>query len=128
MSCPASAIMGDGIRLGWVLLVLASAGCGSGGPSYYEKEKAIHDSSIDFLKERGAKFTQKRYPEGTAWLVDMQGMTVGDEVLAQLKRVGYITELTLSKSSITDEQLAASNNPAVGGFLLKLDLSRTAVT
>jgi hypothetical protein len=128
MSCHASENIGAGIRLGWVLLVLTSAGCGSGGPSYYEKQKAIHDNSIDFLKDLGAKFTAKRYPEGTAWLIDMQGMTLADEVVEQLKRVGYVTELNLSKSTITDAQLATINNPAVGGFLLKLDLSKTAIT
>lgn len=128
MSCQAAEKIRAGIRLGWVLLVLASAGCGSGGPSYYEKQKAIHDSSIDLLKDRGAKFTAKRYPEGTAWLIDLQGLTITEEMLEQLKKVGYITEINLSKSTLTDEHLAAINNRAISGFLLKLDLSKTAIT
>ncbi len=111
-----------------VILVLASAGCGSGGPSYYEQQKAIHDRGIDVLKDRGAKFTEKRYPEGTAWLVDMHGMAISDEMLQQLTKVGYITEINFSKSTITDEQLATITNPAVGGFLMKVDLSKTAIT
>jgi hypothetical protein len=128
MSYQVSGEIRAGIRLGWVLLVLTGAGCGFGGPSYYEKQKAIYDRSIDFLKDRGAKCTPRRYPEGTAWLIDMQGLTLTDEVLEHLKRVGYITELNLSRSNISDGQLATINNRAVSGFLLKLDLSKTAIT
>jgi hypothetical protein len=129
MPCRANAGRRAGICLVAAVLGLTAGGCGSdNGPSYYEKDKAIRERSIDFLKERGATFTEHHYRQGDAWAVDLHGLTITDGMLKRLGKVGNITELNFSKSSLTDSQLAVINDRAVSGFLLKLDLSHTAVT
>jgi hypothetical protein len=116
------------VGFGWLLLVLTVTGCGE-SQSYLEKEKALRERPIGSLKEQGATFALKHYPNGTsAWAIDMHGMTITDEMLEDLKKVGHITELNLSRSTITDQQLAIVNQRPISGFLMQLDLSKTAIT
>jgi hypothetical protein len=118
------------LGLGLVLLVGIFVGCGSdNGPSYYEKEKAFHERGINFLKQHQAKFTEKTYPKyGTAWAIDLHGLSIDNAMLEALKKVGNITELNFSKTGLTDAQLAIVTDRRVGGYLLKLDVSHTAIT
>lgn len=75
-----------------VYLFAVVAGCKGDTRSYYEKEKAVQDVGVNFLKDRQAKFTSKHYPKyGSAWLIDMRGLPVEESMLEQLKTVGYIT-------------------------------------
>src|SRR5262245_14671183 len=118
-----------GVRVGGLVLLLAILGCGNSGPSYLEKEQAARERPTASLKESGAKFTLKQYPNGhSAWAIDMRGMTITDEMLEELKQVGHITELNFTKSTITDQQLAIINQRPISGFLLQLDLSKTGIT
>lgn len=112
-----------------VLLAVAASGCGGDNRSYYEKEKAGQDVGVNFLKERQVKLAQKHYPKyGSAWLIDMQGLPLDEAMLEQLKTVGYITELNFSKTGMNDQRMAIMQDRRISGFLLKLDLSHTAVT
>jgi hypothetical protein len=116
------------VGFGWLLLFLIFTGCGE-GPSYLEKEKALRERPIGALKEQGATFALKHYPNGaSAWAIGMQGVNITDEMLEDLKKVGHITELNLSRSTITDQQLAIVNQRPISGYLLQLDLSKTGIT
>ncbi len=109
------------------LLALLAAGCTQRSESDFARVEQVRGNALDALKGRGAKFETKTYPQGTAYSVNMSGLTVTDEMLDQLLMVGYITELDLSKSVLTDAQMERVSK--IGGlYLLKLDLSRTAVT
>jgi hypothetical protein len=117
-----------GSRLAWAFLLGAISSCAQ-GPSYYEKEKALRDVPTEALKAQGAKFVLKQYFGGhSAWSIDLQGLTITNEMLEHLKMVGQLTELNLSKSTISDEQLALINQRPTSGFLLVLDLSKTGIT
>src|SRR5439155_23517457 len=66
--------------------------------------------------------------QGKHWAIDLSGQQLSDEVFDQLGKVGYITELNLSKTNVTDAHMERVNAPAVGNLLRKLDLSHTAIT
>lgn len=106
-----------------------SAGCGSNNEkSVTEQLQELQEPRIERLKSAGAKMTKKQYPQGEAWSIDMRGMTITDALLDDLSYAGNITEINFSKSTITDDQLAKINDKKIGGFILTLDLSNTAVT
>ena len=115
-----------------LLVALATAislpGCGGSGESEVDRQKRVQGQAVGSLSAAGAKTTQKKYPQGDAWAVDLSGATVSEAVIADLKRLGRITELDLSKSTITDVELPALNEPSVCGLILKLNLSQTAVS
>jgi hypothetical protein len=113
-----------------VLLLLSSPGCGKrGGPSDYVRMKMKQQDAANALRDKGVKLTEVHRPEGDSWSVNMSGMEVTDSLLEGLKGLGYITELDLSKTNVSDAHLARINNePELGSLLLKLDLSKTAVT
>jgi hypothetical protein len=109
--------------------VLALAGCGPrDGLSDYERMKQGQQNAGDSLTAQGAKLQQKDYPQGSAWAVNLGGMTITDDLLKQVKQLGRVTELDLNKSTVTDAHLALINELGLGTLLLKLDLSHTAVT
>jgi hypothetical protein len=112
-----------------VLLLLSSPGCGKrGGPSDYVLMKMKQQDAANALRDKGVKLAEVHRPEGDSWSVNMSGMEVTDNLLEGLKDLGYVTELDLSKTNVTDGHLARINQPEVGSLLLKLDLSKTAVT
>jgi hypothetical protein len=109
------------------LAVILAAGCTQRHESDFARVEQARGGALEALKARGAKFESKTYPQGTAWSINMSGLTVTDEMLDQLMMVGNITELNLSKSTVTDVHMEGVSK--IGGkFLMKLDLSQTAVT
>jgi hypothetical protein len=109
------------------LAVILATGCTQRHENDFARVEQARTGALDALKARGAKFETKTYPQGTAWSINMSGLTVTDEMLDQLMMIGNITELNLSKSTITDDQMEGVSK--IGGkFLMKLDLSQTAVT
>jgi hypothetical protein len=112
-----------------VLALSLAAGCSdSGGPSDYDKMMAERQGAADTLTGAGAKITQKHYPLGDAWVVDLSGKPVSDNMIRQLKQVGNVAELNLSKTGLTDQHLALMHELGLHLLLFKLDLSHTAVT
>lgn len=116
----------------WIALAAALAatlGCGgSGGPSDYDRMVEAQKGASDTLAGAGVKTQQKAYPLGTAWVVDMTGVTVTDDLLQKVKALGNVAELDLKNSTVTDAHLAKMHEIGLHTVLNKLDLSNTAVT
>jgi hypothetical protein len=112
------------------LAALALAGCGKSydGVSDYDREQQAKQAAADAAKSQGLKMTEKTYPLGKAWVVDMKGMAVSDDLFRRLKEAGRVAELDLSKSTVTDAHLALMRETGVATTLYRLDLSHTGVT
>jgi hypothetical protein len=121
----------DTTRPSWCVvaaaLLFVSACSPNRSESNFAKVQQTLDGSIAALKSKGAKLEVKTYPQGSAYSVKLSSLPVDDEVLDHVMMLGYITELDLSKSTITDAQMEKLNK--ISGFwLMKLDLSNTAIT
>src|SRR5205814_5593823 len=89
-----------------VVGALALLGCGKGdGPSDYERMMQAKQGAADSLATSGAKLQEKQYPVGKGWVVDLRGLTVSDELLRQVKKLGNVAELDLAKTNVTDDQV-----------------------
>jgi hypothetical protein len=112
------------------LAVLLLAGCGKpyDGVSDYDREQMAKQAAAEAARNSGLKMTEKTYPLGKGWVVDMKGMTVTQDHFRQLKAVGNVAELDLSGSTITDDQLGQLREAGAIATLFKIDLSHTAVT
>jgi len=112
-----------------VVGALALSGCGKNdGPSDYEKMMQAKQGAADSLAGSGVKMQEKQYPVGTGWVVDFRGVSVSDELLRQVKKVGNIAELDFARTNITDDQMRLIHELDMQVLLAKLDLSHTAVT
>jgi hypothetical protein len=110
-------------------LLVGPAGCGgSNGPSDYDKLQQEKQTASTTLAAAGAKVTEKQYSLGRAFVVELVGVTITDDLLRQVKNLGNIAELNLSKSTVTDDHLRAMHAMDLHALLTKLDLSFTAVT
>jgi hypothetical protein len=111
-------------------IVAIVEGCGGGHGDHLERYK-VEQSAQDALKQQGAKLDYRAYPQmtGSAWAVDLKGAQITDETIQNLDKIGYITEVNFSESTVTDAHLAKFKELNCGdGFLMKLDLSKTSVT
>jgi len=115
-----------GFLLG-ALLVLAGCGPKDGLSDNDRRILGVQNAAED-LKSQGAKIEQRTYPIGNGWVVDLSGMKITDKVLRQVKSLGPIGEINLSKSTLGDEHMALFNELEIGGLAWKIDLSDTAVT
>ncbi len=107
----------------------AGPGCGrNNGPSDYDKMIQEKTGAAGSLAAAGAKATEKQYPVGRAWVVSLQGLTITPDLLKQVKALGTVAELDLSKSTATDADLATMRELELHALLNRLDLSHTAVT
>lgn len=121
---------------GALVAALALTGCSKrGGPSDYERnQQATKDEEqkrqdlAGSLRGQGAKLEKKRYPQGEGWAVDLRGVPVTDQLLTDVSKLLYISELNLSKTDVTDAHLAKMNDLELLKYCLKIDLSQTAVT
>jgi hypothetical protein len=111
-----------------VLFVLAGCSKPYDGVSDADREMQARQAAADSAKSQGIKVTEKTYPLGKAWVVDMEGIKVTEEHIQKLKELGRIAELDLSKSTVTDDHLAALRDSGAVTTLFRLDLSDTAVT
>ena len=110
-------------------VVFTPAGCGfGGGPSDYDRMVEAQKGAADSAASQGAKYTLKQYPLGEAYVVEMKGMTITDDLLRQIHAMGKVSELNLSRSTITDDQLGLIHDLGMDTFVFKLDLSHTGVT
>jgi hypothetical protein len=115
-----------------VAAVLSSSGCSKKeeGKSYQQVYQS-KEEAVAALKQKGAKFSEEAYPRFTSektWSIDLSGQQVSDEVFELMKKVGYITNLNLSKTNVSDAQMERVNEQGIGNVLVNLDLSNTAVT
>jgi len=106
-------------------LLAALPGCGKEQGSAQEAKQK--EAIVNSLREQNVAVTPKSYPPfGNGYVVDLSGAQVTDGTFAKLKELQRVTELDLSKSSITDAQMDKVNQIAF--VLLRLNLSHTAVT
>jgi uncharacterized protein YjbI with pentapeptide repeats len=106
------------------------AGC-SKSDSYgaYERELQRKEKAVHSVERTGAKMVQKTYPQMPnvkAWAVNLSGQQLTPATFAELGRVGFISELNLSKTNLSDADMARVNGLA--NFCLVLDLSQTEVS
>jgi hypothetical protein len=82
---------------------------------------------VNALREQGATIEEKKYPPyGNGFVVNLSGAQITDTTFKHLACLKRVADLNLSKSSITDAQMAQLND--VPCYLTKLDLSNTTVT
>ncbi|MBA3311830.1 MAG: hypothetical protein H0T47_00865 [Planctomycetaceae bacterium] len=102
-------------------------GCGPEVSHYQQTREGFENASAGIIAKGGSAL-EKNYPQGNAWLVDLSKVAIDDEVVEHVKSLGRITELNLSGSTVNDEQLASLATTGVLGYLIKLDVSDTAIT
>jgi hypothetical protein len=111
------------------LSAVALSGCTkSDGKSDYERMMEDQKSTATSLSGAGVKVQQKQYPVGIGYVVDLRGLTITDDLLKEVKKLGNIAELDASRSTITDDHLKLMHEIGLHTLLAKLDLSNTAVT
>jgi hypothetical protein len=112
------------------LLLITIAGCsgydeGSPGSSQ-QVAKAFQDAESG-LKAAGAKMESKNYGLGIAWIVDLSGVPMTDDIIDHIVHLTYLAELNVSNTGITDEQLKRVFDEK-GYWILKLNVSKTPIT
>jgi hypothetical protein len=110
--------------------VVLYSGCSrSGGLSDFEKAQKKKDSAADSLRALGAEVSPVTYPNyGEGWAVKLRGAKITTEMFDQMKALKRVSDLDVSKSDITDEQLAKLSEQDVGTMIVKLNLSNTSIT
>jgi hypothetical protein len=108
------------------LVSIPGCGGGEGGVSEFDQLQAEKAKSMEGLKAKGVKAVEKAYPQGTAWAIDLSGQTITEDTFEALKRVGHISELNFSGSTLSDEHAPLLNDEYIRGTLIKLDVSKTA--
>jgi hypothetical protein len=112
-----------------MLAVVWVAGCSRGnGKSDFDRMMESKQAASDSLASSGAKFQEKQYQVGRGWVVDLHGLTISDNLLRDVKRLGNIAELNMAKSTVTDDHIRLMHELELHVVLAKLDLSHTAVT
>lgn len=110
-----------------LLLLSALPGCKKDPLGDSEREQKKKEEVISALREQGGTVTPKNYPShGNGYVVNLSGAQLSDGTFQNLKDLQLVTELDLSKSSLTDEQMEQLNQAT--SVLLKLNLSNTKVT
>src|SRR5947209_2968060 len=85
-----------------VLVVLSGCGPKDGLSDNDRRMLAIQDGA-EALRSQGVKVEERNYSVGNAWAVNLSGMSISDDLLKQVKQLGNISELNLSKSLVTDD-------------------------
>jgi hypothetical protein len=111
-----------------VLFVFAGCSKGRKGVSEYQVMRDEQEKVASQLRDKGMVVESRKYPQGDAWAITLKDAEINDEVFGRMKKVGHITELDLSGSTITDDQMAKINDMEVGALLLILDLSNTQIS
>lgn len=111
-----------------ILLVAWSSGCGPSAPeNEYDSLQQTMQEAENRLKAIG-KVEKKQYPPGAAWSINLEKATIDDQVVADINTVERISELFLSGSNITDEQLQALLESTRTTYLNVVDVSNTSIT
>jgi len=107
--------------------LFVSIGCRRDGLSDYQRSENARLTVKEKLQGKGVKLQEKNL-DVPAYAVDMRGLTVTDELIDHLGELRNISELNLSKSTITDEQLGKLYGKNLCVRCFKLDLSHTGIT
>ena len=130
MSKPMLALIGVGgalvIILAWWFIPTGSHG--QSGPSDFDLAQQARQKAVDLLSTKGARVTEKTYPIGKAYAVNLSGQTITPDLLDQLKALGHVSELDLSKSTVTDDHLGKMSQLGLTNTMAVLDLSNTGVS
>lgn len=112
------------------IALFVGSGCDLFDDGLSDRERLLksQDQAVEELKKLGAKLEERKYPQGNAWAVDLSGMTISEATFDLLKKAGHITELNFGGSTITDDYMPKLDDVELTGILLKLNLSKTAVT
>jgi hypothetical protein len=109
------------------LFLAALPGCKRYERTSYQQEQEKKEEAMNSLREQGATITTKTYPSiGNGYVIDLKGAQITDQTFQNMKELKRVTELDLSKSSLTDDQMDQLNDVAYA--CTSLDLSNTAVT
>jgi hypothetical protein len=130
MSKPILALVAVGVALLIVVgyWFMPGGGRGQTGPSDYQLSVEAAKDAADALSSQGGRVKEMHYPQGNAWAVNLSGLTLTNKLLEDVQALGKITELDLSKSTVTDDQLDFMSKLGLTAMLLKLDLSNTGVS
>jgi hypothetical protein len=130
--CRKGHVVGSGLRSGAVLVVFLlsiGAGCApTAGIGDYQRQKTVQKNAAAEIQAVGGKVSEVKRPQGISWAVNLSGAQLSDELFDSLKQLGYISELNLSKTNVTDAQMEWINEKEIGAVVVKLDLSNTAVS
>lgn len=130
MSKPMMALIAVGVAVlfvvGWIFF--PSGNHGQSGPSDYDQKVQAQKDAAEVLSKKGGKVKEMNYAIGKASAVNLSGLTITDELMQGLKDLGNISEMDLSNSTVTDDDLGKMTKLNLMTFLTKLDLSNTAVT
>jgi hypothetical protein len=111
------------------LVAVVLSGCSKGdGKSDYDRMMENKQGAATSLASSGAKVQEKQYPIGKGYVVELRNLPITDDLLREVKRLGNIAELDLSRSTVTDDHLKLMHELGLHTLLAKLDLSHTAVT
>jgi uncharacterized protein YjbI with pentapeptide repeats len=106
----------------------ALLGCRGNDLSQAQHQRRTQQDAAAELAAIGGKAVEVKRPQGMSWSINLAGAELSDRVFANLEKLGRITELNLSKASLTDADMERINSPQIGMALVKLDLSKTAVS
>jgi hypothetical protein len=119
-------------RAGLISFALAALAVGCSKPydgvSEADRIEMAKQAAVESAKASGLKMTEKTYPRGKAWVVDMKGAAVTDDLVEKLREAGRVAEIDLSNSTVTDAHLALMREKGVSLTFYRVDLSNTAVT
>jgi hypothetical protein len=109
-----------------ILVAGLLVGCGEDAVQLHQRYIESQQQAVETIKAAGGDANKKQYPLGEGWVVKLSGVTLNDELFQSLKTLERVSELDLSKSTLTDADMPRVME--VGGVLFKLNLSNTAVT
>lgn len=114
------------------LALTYSAGCSRYGVSEYEQLQNQKKNFEASVTSAGGKMEMKTYKvaksENSAWNMNLASAKIADDLIGSMPGMGYIAELNLSKSTITDAQLLKMDELNLLQFTMNLDLTDTAIT
>lgn len=116
-----------GPQWGAGLLLAAAVGCGpADSVGALARETERQENAVKAVQGTGAKITEKTFGGHRAYSVDLSGQQINEATFTNLRLTGFIGELNLSKTNLTDADMARVNT--VANVCQTLDLSHTAVT
>jgi hypothetical protein len=118
-----------GLGVGLVLAVTIGCGKDESGVGAYQRELQAKENATTSIQGVGGKMVEKSYPQvpnAKAWAIDLSGKQLSPAILTEMASLGHISELNLSKTNLTDEDM--KKVAGLVGFCLNLDLSHTQIS